>query len=130
MGSGRWYDPRPLAVAALPMGAEEARTPFIVDGLRTPFGRYGGALRDARPDDLAAHAVRRLVERTGIDPAPVAHVVLGAANQAGEDNRNVGRMAALLAGLPIEVPGQTGNRLCGSGPPAGGGAGRAGRGRA
>jgi len=97
------------------MSAEEARTPVIVDGLRTPFGRYGGALRDARPDDLAAHVVRRLVERTGIDPASVDDVILGAANQAGEDNRNVGRMAALLAGLPIEVPGQTVNRLCGSG---------------
>src|SRR6186997_1707563 len=115
MGSGRWYDPRPLAVASLPMSAEEARTPVIVDGLRTPFGRYGGALRDARPDDLAAHVVRRLVERTGIDPASIDDVILGAANQAGEDNRNVGRMAALLAGLPIEVPGQTVNRLCGSG---------------
>ena len=97
------------------MSAEEARTPVIVDGLRTPFGRYGGALRDARPDDLAAHVVRRLVERTGIDPASIDDVILGAANQAGEDNRNVGRMAALLAGLPIEVPGQTVNRLCGSG---------------
>src|SRR6186997_1586953 len=97
------------------MSAEEARTPVIVDGLRTPFGRYGGALRDARPDDLAAHVVRRLVERTGIDPASVDDVILGAANQAGEDNRNVGRMAALLGGLPIEVPGQTVNRLCGSG---------------
>src|SRR6187549_734444 len=115
MGSGRWYDPRPLGVASVPMSAEEARTPVIVDGLRTPFGRYGGALRDARPDDLAAHVVRRLVERTGIDPASIDDVILGAANQAGEDNRNVGRMAALLAGLPIEVPGQTVNRLCGSG---------------
>src|SRR6188508_1282096 len=97
------------------MSAEEARTPVIVDGLRTPFGRYGGALRDARPDDLAAHVVRRLVERTGIDPASVDDVILGCANQAGEDNRNVARMAALLAGLPVEVPGQTVNRLCGSG---------------
>src|SRR6187551_1020629 len=97
------------------MSAEEARTPVIVDGLRTPFGRYGGALRDARPDDLAAHVVRRLVERSGIDPASIDDVILGAANQAGEDNRNVGRMAALLAGLPIEVAGQTVNRLCGSG---------------
>jgi 3-oxoadipyl-CoA thiolase len=97
------------------MSAEGARTPVIVDGLRTPFGRYGGALRDARPDDLAAHVVRRLVERTGIDPSAIDDVILGAANQAGEDNRNVGRMAALLAGLPVEVPGQTVNRLCGSG---------------
>ena len=97
------------------MSADEARTPVIVDGLRTPFGRYGGALKDARPDDLAAHVVSRLVERTGIDPSTIDDVILGAANQAGEDNRNVGRMAALLAGLPIDVPGQTVNRLCGSG---------------
>jgi 3-oxoadipyl-CoA thiolase len=108
-------DPGPLGVASVPMSAEGARTPVIVDGLRTPFGRYGGALRDARPDDLAAHVVRRLVERTGIDPSAIDDVILGAANQAGEDNRNVGRMAALLAGLPVEVPGQTVNRLCGSG---------------
>ncbi|MGH2385981.1 MAG: thiolase family protein, partial [Candidatus Limnocylindria bacterium] len=91
------------------------RSPVIVDGLRTPFGRYGGALKDVRPDDLAAHVIRALVERTGIDPATIDDVILGAANQAGEDNRNVGRMAALLAGLPIEVAGQTVNRLCGSG---------------
>jgi len=97
------------------MSADEARTPVIVDGLRTPFGRYGGALKDARPDDLAAHVVRQLVERTGIEPSTIDDVILGAANQAGEDNRNVGRMAALLGGLPIEVPGQTVNRLCGSG---------------
>src|SRR6187551_1499438 len=97
------------------MSVDEARTPVIVDGLRTPFGRYGGALKDARPDDLAAHVVSRLVERTGIDPSTIDDVILGAANQAGEDNRNVGRMAALLAGLPIDVPGATVNRLCGSG---------------
>jgi 3-oxoadipyl-CoA thiolase len=97
------------------MTRDPARTPVIVDGLRTPFGRYGGALKDIRPDDLAAHAIRALVERTGVDPASIDDVILGAANQAGEDNRNVGRMAALLAGLPIEVPGQTVNRLCGSG---------------
>ena len=88
---------------------------MVVDGLRTPFGRYGGALKDVRPDDLAAHVVSALVDRTGLDPALVDDVILGAANQAGEDNRNVGRMAALLAGLPIEVAGQTVNRLCGSG---------------
>jgi 3-oxoadipyl-CoA thiolase len=97
------------------MTRDPARTPVIVDGLRTPFGRYGGALKDIRPDDLAAHVIRALVERTGVDPSSVDDVILGAANQAGEDNRNVGRMAALLAGLPIEVPGQTVNRLCGSG---------------
>ncbi|MGH2357519.1 MAG: thiolase family protein, partial [Candidatus Limnocylindria bacterium] len=94
---------------------DPARTPVVVDGLRTPFGRYGGALKDVRPDDLAAHVIRALVERTGVDPAEIDDVILGAANQSGEDNRNVGRMAALLAGLPVEVPGQTVNRLCGSG---------------
>ncbi|MDQ4034984.1 MAG: thiolase family protein [Chloroflexota bacterium] len=97
------------------MTFDPARTPVLVEGLRTPFGRYGGALRDVRPDDLAAHAIRALVERTAIDPALIDDVVLGAANQAGEDNRNVGRMAALLAGLPVGVAGQTVNRLCGSG---------------
>ena len=97
------------------MSREAARTPVIVDGLRTPFGRYGGALSQVRPDDLAAHVIRALVERTGIDPSTIDDVILGAANQAGEDNRNVGRMAALLAGLPIGVAGQTVNRLCGSG---------------
>ena len=94
---------------------DPARTPVVVDGLRTPFGRYGGALAGVRPDDLAAHVIRALLERTGVDPALIADVILGAANQAGEDNRNVGRMAALLAGLPVEVPGATVNRLCGSG---------------
>ena len=97
------------------MSRDPSRTPVIVDGLRTPFGRYGGALKDVRPDDLAAHVISALVDRTGIDPATIDDVILGAANQAGEDNRNVGRMAALLAGLPIEVAGQTVNRLCGSG---------------
>src|SRR5438477_9561825 len=91
------------------------RTAVIVDGLRTPFGRYGGALAAVRPDDLAAHVVRAIVERNGVDAAAIDDVILGAANQAGEDNRNVGRMAALLAGLPVEVPGATVNRLCGSG---------------
>ena len=91
------------------------RTPVVVDGLRTPFGRYGGALAAVRPDDLAAHVIRALVERNQVDPAAIDDVILGAANQAGEDNRNVGRMAALLAGLPVDVPGATVNRLCGSG---------------
>jgi 3-oxoadipyl-CoA thiolase len=91
------------------------RTPVIVDGLRTPFGRYGGALAQTRPDDMAAHVIAALVERNGLDPAQIDDVILGAANQAGEDNRNVGRMAALLAGLPVDVAGQTVNRLCGSG---------------
>jgi 3-oxoadipyl-CoA thiolase len=94
---------------------DAAHTPVVVDGLRTPFGRYGGALREVRPDDMAAHVIRALLDRTGVDPATVDDVIIGAANQAGEDNRNVGRMAALLAGMPIEVAGQTVNRLCGSG---------------
>jgi 3-oxoadipyl-CoA thiolase len=88
---------------------------LIVSALRTPVGRYGGALKDVRPDDLAAHIIKALIERAGIDPAAVADVYLGCANQGGEDNRNVARMAALLAGLPVEVPGVTVNRLCGSG---------------
>jgi 3-oxoadipyl-CoA thiolase len=94
---------------------DAARTPVVVDGLRTPFGRYGGALREVRPDDMAAHVIRALLDRTGVGAGAVDDVILGAANQAGEDNRNVGRMAALLAGMPIEVAGQTVNRLCGSG---------------
>ena len=91
------------------------RRAVIVDAVRTPVGRYAGALKDVRPDDLMAHVIRALLARTGLDPATVDDVIVGAANQAGEDNRNVGRMAALLAGLPVEVPGQTVNRLCGSG---------------
>jgi 3-oxoadipyl-CoA thiolase len=91
------------------------REAWIVAALRTPFGRYGGALASVRPDDLAATVIRALVERSGIDPATVEDVILGCANQAGEDNRNVARMAALLAGLPVEVGGLTVNRLCGSG---------------
>jgi 3-oxoadipyl-CoA thiolase len=94
---------------------DPAQTPVVVDGVRTPFGRYGGALREVRPDDMAAHVIRTLLERTGVEAAAVDDVILGAANQAGEDNRNVGRMAALLAGMPVEVAGQTVNRLCGSG---------------
>lgn len=87
---------------------------YVYDAVRTPFGRAGGALSGVRPDDLAAVAVRAVVERTGIDPAQVDDVILGDANQAGEDNRNVARMAALLAGFPTSVPGITVNRLCGS----------------
>jgi 3-oxoadipyl-CoA thiolase len=87
-----------------------------VDGVRTPIGRYGGALSSVRPDDLAAHALRALLDRQGgLDPEAIEEVVLGCANQAGEDNRNVARMASLLAGLPDSVPGTTVNRLCGSG---------------
>ncbi|MFD2419572.1 thiolase family protein [Amycolatopsis pigmentata] len=88
---------------------------FVLDALRTPFGRYGGKLSGVRPDDLAAHVLRELAARTGLDPSTVDEVVLGDANQAGEDNRNVARMAALLAGWPTTVPGSTVNRLCGSG---------------
>jgi acetyl-CoA C-acetyltransferase len=86
-----------------------------VSAVRTPIGRYGGALAGVRPDDLAAIVVAAAVERAGIDPAAIDDVVLGCANQAGEDNRNVARMAALLAGLPDTVPGVTVNRLCASG---------------
>jgi acetyl-CoA acetyltransferase family protein len=88
---------------------------LIVDAVRTPIGRHGGALSGVRPDDLAAIPIRALVERTGIDPARIEEVILGCANQAGEDNRNVARMAALLAGLPRSVAGATMNRLCASG---------------
>jgi 3-oxoadipyl-CoA thiolase len=88
---------------------------LIIDAVRTPIGRYAGALSSVRPDDLAATVVKAIVERTGVDPSLVEDVIFGCANQAGEDNRNVGRMAALLAGLPVTVPGQTVNRLCGSG---------------
>src|SRR5664279_2179246 len=91
------------------------REAWIVAALRTPFGRYGGALASVRPDDLAAAIIRALVARSGIDPALIEDVILGCANQAGEDNRNIARMAALLAGLPVEVGGLTVNRLCGSG---------------
>jgi 3-oxoadipyl-CoA thiolase len=91
------------------------REAWIVDAVRTPIGRYGGALAAVRPDDLAAIVIRAVVDRTGIDPARVEDVILGCANQAGEDNRNVARMALLLAGLPVEVGGLTVNRLCGSG---------------
>src|SRR5665213_2866740 len=87
----------------------------IVDALRTPIGRYGGALSAIRPDDLAASAIAALVARTKVDPERIDDVMWGAANQSGEDNRNVARMAALLAGLPITIPGTTLNRLCGSG---------------
>lgn len=89
---------------------------FVVDACRTPMGRLGGQLAHVRPDDLAAHALRRLLDRNpSLNPGAVEDVVWGAANQAGEDNRNVARMAVLLAGLPIEVGGVTVNRLCGSG---------------
>jgi len=99
--------------------------PYICDGLRTPIGRYGGALAAVRPDDLAAQAIRSLLERApDLDPATIDEVVLGCANQAGEDNRNIARMSALLAGLPVDVPGVTVNRLCASGADAVAQAGR------
>ncbi|MBE1205292.1 3-oxoadipyl-CoA thiolase [Aminobacter carboxidus] len=99
---------------------------YIVGGVRTPIGRYGGALASVRPDDLAAHAIREALARhPGIPADQIDEVVLGCANQAGEDNRNVARMAALLAGLPVSVPGTTINRLCGSGLDAVGYAARA-----
>jgi 3-oxoadipyl-CoA thiolase len=88
---------------------------LIHSAVRTAVGRAGGALAEARPDDLAALVVRTAVERAGVDPARVDDVILGCVNQAGEDNRNVARMAALLAGFPVSVPGQTVNRLCASG---------------
>jgi 3-oxoadipyl-CoA thiolase len=88
---------------------------FLVDAVRTPMGAYRGALSAVRPDDLAAHVIGATVERTGVDPAEIVDVYFGAANQSGEDNRDVARMAALLAGLPDSVPGATVNRLCASG---------------
>jgi 3-oxoadipyl-CoA thiolase len=87
----------------------------IIDAVRTPIGALGGSLAPVRPDDLAAHVLKALIERTGIDPALIEEVYLGCANQAGEDNRNVARMATLLAGFPVEVPAVTINRLCASG---------------
>lgn len=93
----------------------DQREAWIVDGVRTPIGRHGGALAAVRPDDLAAVVIEGLLKRNEVDPAALDDVVFGCINQAGEDNRNVARMALLRAGLPVEVPGQTVNRLCGSG---------------
>lgn len=90
-------------------------TPVIVDAIRTPIGALGGILSSVRPDDMAAHVIKSILERNQIDPAKIEEVFMGCANQAGEDNRNVARMAALLAGLPVEVGGVTVNRLCASG---------------
>ncbi len=97
----------------------------IIDAARTPMGRYGGILKDIRPDDLAAHVIARLIERNGVRKEAVEDVILGCTNQAGEDCRNVARNASLLAGLPDSVPGATVNRLCGSGLEAVNQAGRA-----
>src|SRR5438309_8903688 len=91
------------------------REAFVCAALRTPVGKHGGALASVRADVLAAIPIRAVVERSGIDPMSIDDVILGCTNQAGEDNRNVARMASLVAGLPVEVPGQTVNRLCGSG---------------
>ncbi len=92
------------------------KTAYVIDAVRTPVGRYAGALATVRPDDLAALVIRALMERNpNIDPKAIEDVILGCANQAGEDNRDVARMALLLAGLPIEVGGNTVNRLCASG---------------
>src|ERR1700720_2449862 len=93
----------------------ELREAVLVATARTPMGRYGGQLKDVRPDDLAAIVLKEACERAQVKPAEVEDVILGCANGAGEDNRNVARMALLLAGFPVEVPGQTVNRLCGSG---------------
>ncbi|MEU7134187.1 thiolase family protein [Streptomyces sp. NPDC046261] len=96
--------------------SDRIRDVYIVDAVRTPVGKYGGALASVRPDDLAAHVLRALAGRSpGLDPARIDDVVLGNANGAGEENRNVARMAVLLAGLPVSVPGATVNRLCASG---------------
>ncbi|MEZ4414824.1 MAG: thiolase family protein [Gemmatimonadota bacterium] len=92
-----------------------SRTVWIIDAVRTPIGRHGGSLASVRPDDLAARTLEALVERTGIDPEALDDVIFGCTNQAGEDNRNVARMALLRAGFPVTVPGVTLNRLCGSG---------------
>src|SRR5207237_609631 len=91
------------------------RDAMILGYVRTPFGRYAGSLSAIRPDDLASHVIRAVLERTDVGDSEIDEVVFGASNQAGEDNRNVGRMASLLAGLPETVPGVTVNRLCGSG---------------
>ncbi len=106
----RSYNSRMVRVLDRPL-----REAWIVSAMRTPVGRYGGALARMRPDDLAALAITAAVERAAIDTDDIDDVILGAANQAGEDNRNVARMSALLAGLPTSVAGQTVNRLCGSG---------------
>src|SRR4051794_30567986 len=87
---------------------------YIVDAIRTPFGRYGGGLAEVRPDDLAAHVVRTLVDRTRVDPESIDDVFFGAANQSGENTRDVARRAPLLAGLPTSIPAPPVNRLCGS----------------
>src|SRR5205823_546113 len=113
--ASRWLDelfriPRSAFRVGVPV-----REAYICSALRTPVGNHGGSLASVRADDLAAVPIKAVVERSGIDPLAIDDVILGCTNQAGEDNRNVARMALLLAGVPVEVPGQTVNRLCGSG---------------
>ena len=88
---------------------------YIIDSIRTPIGNFGGKLKEIRTDDLAAIPIRELIKKTKIEPSKIDDVILGCANQAGEDNRNIARMASLLAGIPFSVPGETINRLCASG---------------
>ncbi|MEN8144081.1 MAG: thiolase family protein [Gemmatimonadota bacterium] len=101
--------------AGLSVTVSDPRDVLIVGAVRSPVGRHGGSLSSVRPDDLLARTIEGLLERTGVPPERVEDVVIGCANQAGEDNRNVARMSSLLAGIPVSVPGQTINRLCGSG---------------
>ncbi len=102
-----------LEFAGSPALADNSAT--IIDAVRTPIGSLGGALAAVRPDDLAALVLKTLVERNRLDPTQIDEIYLGCANQAGEDNRNIARMASLLAGIPVEIPGLTFNRLCASG---------------
>src|SRR6516225_3513831 len=106
---------RRVLVVFIAKSLQSMREVVIVAAARTPIGKYGGALRRVRPDDLSAHVLRALVRRAGLDPADVEDVVWGCSNQAGEDNRNVARMAVLAADFPESVAGATVNRLCGSG---------------
>jgi len=108
-----WGHPLPVSGSTFSGGIMQEAV--ILSAVRTPIGRYAGSLKEARPDDLAALVIAEAVRRANVDPASIEDVLLGCANQAGEDNRNVARMALLLAGLPVEVAGQTINRLCGSG---------------
>ena len=103
------------AEQARPITVPRVTDAYVIDALRTPIGRYGGALANARPDDLAGHVIARRRGAQRPAAAEVADVYMGCTNQAGEDNRNVARMGLLLAGLPVEVPGVTVNRLCASG---------------
>jgi acetyl-CoA acetyltransferase family protein len=105
----------PSGAGARPSGRTEGRPAYLIDGVRTPFGRHGGALASVRADDLLGHVIAALLARTGVPGERIDDVIAGCANQAGEDNRNVARMGLLLAGLPVTVSGVTVNRLCGSG---------------